>query len=249
MHNTVVFSPYTPVRAFEEVAEQIKEVILGRKLGHGDRLPSERSLAEQFQVGRLTIREALRTLETKGFIEIKKGSGGGAFVGTGNVGAVTSIIKDNFILEGLTSDQITEARAALECAAVDSAIARATEEDLECIEQHICDLEQGMDDPEMGLELIPKMIHFHVLIAEASHNLPFILFIRAILEWAQSRPILATWVPCEEARAYAKKSYRRMFQAIKDKNAGLARKLMLEHIEFMGVLLRNKKAEETSSRP
>ncbi|MBW2064185.1 MAG: GntR family transcriptional regulator [Deltaproteobacteria bacterium] len=54
-----MFSPYQSKRAFEEISEQIKKAILAKKLKPGDRLPSERSLAEQFQVGRLTVREAL----------------------------------------------------------------------------------------------------------------------------------------------------------------------------------------------
>ena len=74
------FGPYKPPRAFQEIADQIKKAILDRKLKPGERLPSERELAEQFQVGRLTIREALRSLETSGIITIRKGSGGGAFV-------------------------------------------------------------------------------------------------------------------------------------------------------------------------
>jgi len=68
MESKVTFPPYIQTRAFEDVAEQIRDVILGKRLSLGDRLPSERSLAQQFQVGRLTIREALRMLETEGLV-------------------------------------------------------------------------------------------------------------------------------------------------------------------------------------
>ena len=75
MESKVIFPPYIQTRAFEDVAEQIRDVILGKQLRLGDRLPSERSLAQQFQVGRLTIREALRTLETEGLVSSpRKGS-------------------------------------------------------------------------------------------------------------------------------------------------------------------------------
>ncbi|MBW1720958.1 MAG: FadR family transcriptional regulator [Deltaproteobacteria bacterium] len=246
MHNEVLFSPYTPTRAFEEVAEQIREVILAGKLSPGDRLPSERSLAEQFQVGRLTIREALRTLEITGFVEIRKGSGGGAFVASGNLEAVASIIKDNLILEGLTSDQITEARLALECAAVEAAVRHATEEDLERIARHIEEAEKTLKAPEKEGESVPRMIRFHQLIARASHNLPFILFIHAILEWARSRPILASWVPSENERKFVLNSYKRIFRAVRNRDADSARRFMKEHVLAMGELLREprEKAED-----
>jgi len=247
MHDQVSFSPYTPTRAFEEVAEQIKGVILGKQLIPGDRLPAERSLAQQFQVGRLTIREALRTLETKGFIEIKKGSGGGAFVATHDLGAVTSIIKDNFLLEGLTSDQIHEARITLECAAATSAARHATEEDLKRISLCIEESEEIMADPERGREIVMKMIQFHILIAEASHNLPFIMFIRALLEWARNRPILTAWIPSEQDKQYARKSFRRIFQAISERNPEAARRFVKEHVEKMRALLADPKEDKKSS--
>lgn len=237
MHEKALFSPYTPIRAFEEVAEQIKEVILNKRLKHGERLPSERVLADQFQVGRLTIREALRTLETKGFVEIRKGAGGGAFIAAGNLGAVTAIIKDNFVFEGLTSDQITEARMALECSAVESATIHATDEDLNRIKRCMEETFEDMHDPEKGREIVKGMIRFHILIAEASHNLPFIMFIRALLEWSRSRPILSAWIPSENDKQFVRKSFLRIFQALKGRNADLARQFVREHVEKMNALL------------
>lgn len=67
---------YAPVhtrRAFEEVTDQIRGQIARGALGPGDRLPSERDLAEQFSLSRNTVREALRALEIAGILELKKG--------------------------------------------------------------------------------------------------------------------------------------------------------------------------------
>ena len=247
MHDQVLFSPYHPIRAFEEVAEQIKGVILDRRLIPGDRLPSERSLAQQFQVGRLTIREALRTLETKGLIEIKKGSSGGAFVASHNLGVVTAIIKDNLLLEGLTSDQITDARIALECAAAEAAVTHATDEDLERIALCIEESEEIMADPERGGEIVLKMIQFHTLIAEASHNIPFIMFIRALLEWARFRPILSAWIPSEKDKLYALKSYRRIFQAISKRDPEAAQRHVKAHVVKMRNLLADPKGHKNTA--
>ena len=61
MHEDQIFQPYRSKRAYQEIAQNIQKAIMGGRLNSGERLPSERSLAEQFQVGRLTVREALRS--------------------------------------------------------------------------------------------------------------------------------------------------------------------------------------------
>jgi GntR family transcriptional repressor for pyruvate dehydrogenase complex len=75
-----IFAEYQYRRASTDIAELIKQAILSEEFKEGDRLPPERDLAAQFQVGRMTIREALRTLETKGLIAIRKGSSGGGLL-------------------------------------------------------------------------------------------------------------------------------------------------------------------------
>ncbi|MBW1996983.1 MAG: FadR family transcriptional regulator [Deltaproteobacteria bacterium] len=230
-----MFSPYQSKRAFEEISEQIKKAILAKKLKPGDRLPSERSLAEQFQVGRLTVREALRTLETQGFIQIKKGSGGGAFIGNTNPEMLPSIIMDNLLLDGLTSEQMTEARIALECAIVKSAIEHATPEDLDRIARHIDGFEP-ITDPERAEELLSARIRFHILVAEASHNLPFILFLRTLMAWAQKR-LAGRWLPPEEEQKRAIRFHKKLYLAIKERDVHLAQDLVRQHIEQLGKIV------------
>ena len=99
------FSGYQYRRASTDIAEVIKTAILSQKYKEGDRLPAERELATQFQVGRMTIREALRTLETKGLITIKKGSSGGAFVQPASPHQIAEIIVDNLELDGVAYAQ------------------------------------------------------------------------------------------------------------------------------------------------
>ncbi len=137
MHEDQIFQPYRSKRAYQEIAQDIQKAIMGGRLNSGERLPSERSLAEQFQVGRLTVREALRTLETKGLIQIRHGRGGGSYVGLPEPTVLPSMIIDNLQLEGLTSEQAAETRIGLECAIVKSAIKHASNEDLERIEENV----------------------------------------------------------------------------------------------------------------
>ncbi len=72
-------------RISQAIIDQIKEAIFQKKLTIGDKLPSERQLMEQFETSRVTVREALRTLEYSGILEIKRGNQGGAFVRDPNI--------------------------------------------------------------------------------------------------------------------------------------------------------------------
>ncbi|NGO72866.1 FadR family transcriptional regulator [Streptomyces sp. SB3404] len=74
------FEPVRPVRAYQRVAEQIEERILSGELPPGSRLPAERELVRQFAVGRSTIREALRVLQSSGLIRSRPGDPLGAEV-------------------------------------------------------------------------------------------------------------------------------------------------------------------------
>ena len=74
---------FTPVRLklpSEEVARRVAQAIRAGHFRTGDRLPSERSLAEQLAVSRPTVREALRLLGDAKIITVRPGAGGGAFV-------------------------------------------------------------------------------------------------------------------------------------------------------------------------
>src|SRR4030042_1287639 len=65
---------------YEDVVNEIKKAILSGKYKTGDALPSETELARQFGVSRPVIREEIRVLQSRGFLEIRRGTTGGAFV-------------------------------------------------------------------------------------------------------------------------------------------------------------------------
>jgi DNA-binding FadR family transcriptional regulator len=75
-----MFHPISTQNAFEAVFEQVRTAVDLALLVPGDRLPPERELAAMFDVSRPTVREALRVLAMSGYVGIRRGSAGGAYV-------------------------------------------------------------------------------------------------------------------------------------------------------------------------
>src|SRR6478609_3101850 len=85
--------PTRPIRrAFEQVADQLRELIISGQLPRDSRLPSEPVLADQFGVSRGTIREALRLLTAQNLIRTAKGGAGGSFVTLPTVDGVSDFV-------------------------------------------------------------------------------------------------------------------------------------------------------------
>ena len=79
-----VFAPVRTANAFEQTVERLGRAIRMGLLAPGERLPSERDLAERLALSRSTVREALRVLQEAGYLEARRGRGGGINQGTGS---------------------------------------------------------------------------------------------------------------------------------------------------------------------
>ena len=71
----MVFEQIAPTRAYEDIVQQIEQAVSDGVFEVGDQLPGERELAIQFGVSRVVVREAMRTLEATGVVEVRRGSG------------------------------------------------------------------------------------------------------------------------------------------------------------------------------
>lgn len=165
----LAFAAITPARAVDEIAAQVRGMIADGRLKPGDRFPSERELSLRLQVSRNTLREALRTLEHAGLIEMRKGASGGAFVRTGHAGAIVTGLSDLYHLGGITPQQLTEARIWLTELVVRAACERATEEDFAELEANVEAASQaneaGRFDERQKLNRA-----FHVILARSTRN-------------------------------------------------------------------------------
>lgn len=122
---------------FDDIVDQIRERLKSEELKPGDRLPSERHLAEQFDVSRNTVREALRMLEIAGLIEIRKGATGGAFIASNGPGKVATGLSGMLSLMAFNISDLTEVRLWLGTLITRLACERATGEDLERLQANV----------------------------------------------------------------------------------------------------------------
>jgi GntR family transcriptional repressor for pyruvate dehydrogenase complex len=154
-------------RRYQRVIEDIKNLVRKGELKPGDRFPPERELAIKFRVSRNVLREAFRVLESRGFVEGRRG--GGRYLRNVNLSEMINI--DNILIgiEKSTLLDIWEARQILETKIIELAIIRATDDDL----QKIREIDRRVHDQfEKGIYIEQNDVdlEFHLAIAEASHN-------------------------------------------------------------------------------
>jgi GntR family transcriptional repressor for pyruvate dehydrogenase complex len=128
-------------KGYEQVADQLRELILAGQLEQGARLPNETVLAGEFGVSRATVREALRLLAAQSLIRTAKGAGGGSYVTLPTVDHISEFLRANIGLltdaRDLTLEELIEARALLEVPAARLAARRRDDDAMERLRSSI----------------------------------------------------------------------------------------------------------------
>jgi len=160
-----MYKPIKPLRVSDEIVNQIKGLISQGRLKPGDRLPPERELVELLGVSRPSLREALNSLTTMGFLEVKQAK-------RTFVKSITSpMIQDPLSLLIKADTQrifdLIEVRKALEAWTAFHAAERATEEDIRQLEAILQKMKGAMKKGESWEKLDAD---FHLALAQATHN-------------------------------------------------------------------------------
>jgi len=227
-----VFKPLPSKRVFEEISDQIKELIHTGIFRPGDKLPPERDLARQFNVGRMAVREALRVLEDSGFIYIKQGSNGGSFIKEPETSGVSKSLTAFAKLNNITLEQLTEAKLSIELAIIESVIQRITDEDLDKLHQSIKDAKQTVVSGSIPLSY---NMDFHLALARATGNPLFESFLSAIMNLLIG--FLGKAKPESQHITAHIKSHEALYKAILKKDMNKAKRLIKKHVLDVGVIV------------
>ncbi|ARC84294.1 bacterial regulatory s, gntR family protein [Clostridium argentinense CDC 2741] len=224
-----MFSPIKNTRVYEKVIEQIKEMIVKGTFKKGDKLPSEREMAESLQISRTSIREALRELEIMGLIESRQGEGN--FIKNSFENNLLEPLSTIFLLKESNPDEILELRNIIERGSVALAAERITDAELTEMELLLEDsLKSDFKD-----KLVDMDINFHYKIAQASKNFLILSILNAIsfLIEAFIKDIRKNVITKEENINMLIQQHRDILSALKAHDPIAAEKAMLDHLQYV----------------
>lgn len=159
------------------IVRQVKAALFDGKLNLGDFLGGEIALAEEFGVSRMAARDALRSLEAMGIVEIRMGSRGGAWVANGNPSRLVEALSVQLRLVGLTAAEVLEADGTLRIAAAELAAKRASSSDIERLQAAAQATKEAAGDAEA---FTTAALGFQECVLEASQNRVLVAQFRAV---------------------------------------------------------------------
>ena len=212
---------------YEEIASIIKESILTKQHNPGDVLPSEGALSEQFGVSRNVIREAFRSLQSRGFLEIRRGKNGGAYILDLKQTTITENLTDLIRTETVNIDHLSRARSFLEPEVVRLASLNASPNQLDAIE-HLLKKFDGTTD---GEEKIRLNCEFHRLIGRSCGNSFFSILIDVLMDFTERFVLKLN--PFRKV-LHRQDEHQIIFEAIKNGDHESAEALARKHVDHMG---------------
>ncbi len=234
--------PFAPVRKqqiSDLVFEQLREAIYRGEQKIGERLPSERELAESMQVSRSSVRKAIARLQGMGYVEHR--SGQGTFVRLPAAGPA----HDPFVYvmsPGQSSlDELMEVRIGLECQGVALAAERATEMDIAFLELAFSEMHSWQPDREKAKEADMK---FHMGIAYATHNSVHVDLSRRFYDYMfhSINKLHSLLYEKNKNLGIIDRHHFKILDAIKCRDGASASRYMLQHITFLRVFLKEIEA-------
>ena len=170
-----------------EVEQAIKESMAQETFKPGEKLPSERELVEQFQVSRVTIREALGNLKSAGLIEIRRGNNAGAYVSELTADPITENFRNLIRLKKVDYTHLIDARLYIEPRAAEIAARQRSEADVLRLRSLLDEAEGKLSRSLKKARLIN--VSFHCEVAQITHN-PIIVFITESITQSYSAMII-----------------------------------------------------------
>ncbi|MBI5585901.1 MAG: FadR family transcriptional regulator [Deltaproteobacteria bacterium] len=172
-----MLKPIKPKRMSDQVFEQLKDLIFRGQLKPGERLLTERELAQELGVSRPTIREAINKLVAMHLLEHRQGQG--TFVNPPTTGADKNPLAALLNGQDASLMDLLEIRLGLECNAVALAARRATEEDVREIEKCVQEMAAAVRAGNLGSD---ADITFHMALAYASKNIVQIHIMKSLYD-------------------------------------------------------------------
>ena len=231
-----------PRKIYEQVAEELLLNIKNGDLKPGDKLDSVWQLAENFQVGRSAIREALSALRAMGLIEMRQGEG--TFVREFDPSMISLPITTAVLMKKEDIENLLEVRKVLEVGASGAAASKRTEEDLTNMKNVLEKMLNSVGDEELGEK---ADFQFHLAVAKASQNPLLVGLMNNVGEMMlqSMRETRRVWLYSKETtsqRLYDE--HMQIYKAIEAMDVRRAQDLMISHLMSVEAVLLENVVEE-----
>lgn len=226
--DTPLALPGRAPRIFEDICSQVREQLAKGVLRPGDKLPAERELAEQLGSSRTAVREALRSLEMAGIVELRKGVKGGAFIREGDPGVVTRSFGDLVDLGRISIQSLTESRVIIQDAVVRLACQRGTTADFDALERSI-ERTWMLTQQELWDERRYQLMQFYRLLAQATRNEVMIIIVDALTDIVLRIILRGEALP----RIEVVKVHQAILRCLRRRDADKAADIMSRHLKSL----------------
>jgi len=209
------------------IVAEIRQALFERRLRPGDHLGGEKDIAQKMGVSRIVARDALRTLEAMGVVEIKVGAGGGARIAAGNPRRFAEALAVQLELAGTDVAEIMDAQRAVECLAAELAAEHGTREDFARLHALNQEARRLFDD-------VPGFTRngaaFHLAVAAAAHNRVLVVQLQSLqhVSWPQRNPTLT-----HDVARHIVEAHEALARLIETRDGAAARRLMDEHVKMI----------------
>lgn len=227
----------------EKIIAQITDAVVGGQLTPGSRLPPERELAEQFGVSRTVVRDAIKTLAGRGFLQVRHGSG--IFVATAeeSMAGCLEVLSDTLVLQGTGLRDLFDVRKTLEVRTAELAAKLRTPDQVERLRTLVEEAYEHLDEPKV---LSKRDAQFHVAIAEASQNLVMVRVMLTLLDLLAKSRLESLSIPGQAKQAL--KAHEHIIQAIEAQDVVQAKEAMLNHLNQTEVAILSMRGREEISQ-
>jgi len=234
LEHTVNIGPLGRARAVSRgttlsarIVAEVRDALFDKALKPGDFLGGEKDLAARFGVSRIVARDALRTLEALGIVEIRVGAGGGARIARGNPLLFAEALAVQLDLTGVSVREILDAQRAIECLAAELAAEHATADDHAKLRALIAEAETLIDERDAFTR---SSLAFHLAVAEASHNRVLVVQLASLqhVSWPSNNRTLTS-----DVARHIVEAHRELAEAIAQRDAAKARALMDAHVKMI----------------
>jgi GntR family transcriptional repressor for pyruvate dehydrogenase complex len=210
-----------------QIVAEVRDALFGKRLKSGDFLGTEKELAARHGVSRIVARDALRTLEALGIVEIRMGKGGGARIARGNPRLFAEALAVQLDLTGVTATEVMDAQRAIETFGAALAAQNAAKADIDKLRRLLKDAGAAIGDLDAFTRLSRD---FHVAVAEASHNRVLVVQLLSLahVSWPRHNVTATPKLAREILDVHA-----RLTDLIEARDAEGARALMDDHVNMI----------------